>query len=88
MPVLVAGADADERVPPLFPAEGWTFRVAEDAAVGTLVGTAAARDLDAGPLTYVLTAGNASGAFALDASSGMLTVGGDAGPRDDGQTIA
>ncbi|MDE2902163.1 MAG: cadherin repeat domain-containing protein, partial [Chloroflexota bacterium] len=76
VPVLVAVADADERVPPLFPAEGWTFRVAENAAVDTVIGTAAARDLDAGPLTYALTAGNETEAFALDVSSGMLTVAG------------
>ena len=76
VPVAVAVADAAHQVPPVFPAGGWTFRVAENAAVGTLVGTAAARDLDGGPLTYTLTAGNAAGAFALDASSGMLTVAG------------
>ena len=74
VPVLVAVADATQRVPPLFPAGGWTFRVAENADVGTAVGTAAARDLDAGPLTYALTAGNTGGAFALDPTSGMLTV--------------
>ena len=74
VPVLVAVADATQRVPPLFPAGGWTFRVAENADVGTAVGTAAARDLDAGPLTYALTAGNTAGAFALDPTSGMLTV--------------
>ncbi|MDE2767465.1 MAG: cadherin domain-containing protein, partial [Chloroflexota bacterium] len=74
VPVLVAVADATQRVPPLFPAGGWTFRVAENADVGTAVGTAAARDLDVGPLTYALTAGNTAGAFALDPTSGMLTV--------------
>ena len=77
VPVAVGVADAvQQRAPPLFPADGWTFRVAEDAAVGTLVGTAAARDLDGGPLTYALTAGNTGGALALDASSGALTVAG------------
>ena len=77
VPVAVGMADAaQQRVPPLFPADGWTFRVAEDAAVGTPVGTATARDLDGGPLTYALTAGNTGGAFALDASSGALTVAG------------
>ena len=50
--------------------------MAEDAPVGTPVGTAAALDLDGGPLTYALTAGNAAGAFALEATSGMLTVAG------------
>ena len=56
VPVAVGVADAaQQRAPPLFPAGGWSFRVAEDAAVGTVVGTAAARDLDGGPLTYALT---------------------------------
>ncbi len=77
VPVAVGVADAaQQRAPPLFPAGGWSFRVAEDAAVGTVVGTAAARDLDGGPLTYALTAGNTSSAFALDAGSGALTVAG------------
>ncbi len=77
VPVAVGVADAvRQRAPPLFPAGGWTFRVAEDAAVGTLVGTAAARDLDGGPLTYALTAGTTGGAFALDTTSGQLTVAG------------
>ena len=77
VPVVVAVADAaQQRAPPVFPAAGWSFRVAEDAPVGTVVGTAAALDLDGGPLTYALTAGNAAGAFGLDASSGTLTVAG------------
>ena len=75
VPVAVGVADAvQQRAPPLFPAGGWTFRVAEDAVPGTLVGTATARDLDGGPLTYALTAGTTGGAFALDAGSGQLTV--------------
>ena len=77
VPVAVGVADAaQQRAPPLFPAGGWSFRAAEDAAVGTVVGTAAARDLDGGPLTYALTSGNTGSAFALDASSGALTVAG------------
>ena len=77
VPVAVAVADAaQQRAPPLFPAGGWTFHVPENAAVGTVVGTAAARDLDGGPLTYALTAGNTGGAFALDDTSGALTVAG------------
>ena len=77
VPVAVAVADAaQQRAPPLFPAAGWSFRVAENAAVGTVVGTAAARDLDGGPLTYALTAGNTGGALALDPTSGTLTVAG------------
>ncbi len=75
--VAVAVADAaQQRAPPLFPPGGWTLHVPENAAVGTVVGTAAARDLDGGPLTYALTAGNTGGAFALDPTSGALTVAG------------
>ena len=74
VPLVVAVADDAQRAPPVFPAAGWTFHLAENAAVGTMVGTAAARDLDGGPLTYALTAGNEAGAFALEPSSGLLTV--------------
>ncbi len=76
VPLVVAVADDAQRSPPVFPAAGWTFHLAENAAVGTVIGTAAARDLDGGPLTYALTAGNTGSVFALDASSGMLTVAG------------
>ncbi|QQL45417.1 DUF6288 domain-containing protein [Sulfuriroseicoccus oceanibius] len=52
-----------------------TFSVAEDAAIGAEVGTVSGSDSDIGDtLTYAITAGNAGGAFALDASSGVLTV--------------
>ena len=83
VPVVVAVADAaQERAPPVFPAAGWTFRVAEDAPVGTPVGTAAALDLDGGPLTYALTAGNTGGVFALDAEFRDVDGGGGAELRD------
>ncbi len=52
-----------------------TFSVAENSANGTVVGTVAASDPDAGTtLTYSLTAGNTNGAFALNAATGQLTV--------------
>jgi VCBS repeat-containing protein len=52
-----------------------TFSVAENAANGTTVGTVAASDEDAGQtLTYSITAGNALGAFAINASTGAITV--------------
>jgi uncharacterized protein (DUF2141 family) len=52
--------------------------VAENSANGTLVGAAlTATDPDAGTtLTYSLTAGNTGGVFALNASTGQLTVAG------------
>jgi uncharacterized delta-60 repeat protein len=52
-----------------------TFGINENSANGTVVGTVAASDPDAGQtLTYQITAGNSGGAFALDSSTGQLTV--------------
>ena len=48
--------------------------MAEDSATGTAVGTVTATTTGAGPVTYALTAGNDTGALALDASRGALTV--------------
>ena len=52
-----------------------TFSLAENSATNTVVGTVAASDPDAGQtLTYAITAGNTGGAFAINSSSGQLTV--------------
>ena len=48
----------------------------ETAAVGTAVGVVQALDPAGGTVRYALTAGNASGAFAIDAATGTLTVSG------------
>lgn len=49
--------------------------IAENSANSTAVTTAAAADPDAGQThTYSITAGNASGAFAIDASTGAISV--------------
>jgi len=51
------------------------FSVAEDAAVGTVVGTVSFTDPDAGQShTFAITAGNTGGAFAIGAASGEITV--------------
>ena len=50
------------------------FTVAEDAAVGAAVGRVSATDPEGGAVTYAITAGNDTGAFALDAGTGALTV--------------
>ena len=62
--------------PPAFGAESYSFSVAENSATGTAVGTVTATTTGAGPVTYALTAGNAAGAFALDAGTGAITVAG------------
>ena len=54
-----------------------TFTVAEDAALTTVIGTVTGTDADAGAvLTYAITAGNDAGVFALDATTGELTLSG------------
>jgi VCBS repeat-containing protein len=51
------------------------FSVAENSANGTNVGTVVASDPDAGQtLTYSILSGNTSGAFAINASTGVVTV--------------
>jgi len=52
-----------------------TFSLPENTAIGTLVDTVAANDPDAGQrLTYSFTAGNTNNAFAIDPSTGQITV--------------
>ena len=57
---------------------GATFSIAENSATGTNVGTpVVATDQDGPtPLTYNITAGNTGGAFAINATSGQITVAG------------
>ncbi|MEE8227986.1 MAG: S8 family serine peptidase, partial [Kiloniellales bacterium] len=64
--------------PPVVADQG--FAVDENAANGTLVGTAvAASDPDAGDsLSYAITAGNTAGAFAISTSTGQITVANEA----------
>ncbi|MBK9356489.1 MAG: cadherin domain-containing protein [Bacteroidales bacterium] len=52
-----------------------SFSVVQNAANGTIVGTVTATDPDAGQtLTYSITAGNTGTAFAINASTGRITV--------------
>ncbi|QQL45499.1 cadherin domain-containing protein [Sulfuriroseicoccus oceanibius] len=49
--------------------------IAEDAAIGSSVATVEAADVDAGTsLSYAITAGNESGAFAIDAAGHITTA--------------
>jgi hypothetical protein len=51
------------------------FALPENSPLNALAGTVTATDPDIGDLlTYRITAGNASGAFAIDSGSGMITV--------------
>jgi hypothetical protein len=52
-----------------------SFSIAENSANGTLVGTVVASDPDAGQiLTYSILSGNTGSAFAINSSTGALTV--------------
>jgi len=52
-----------------------TFSLAENTANGVVVGTVSAADVDAGQtLTYSITGGNTGGAFAINSSTGQITV--------------
>ena len=46
----------------------------ENSANATVVGSVTATDPELGPLTYAITAGNTDGAFAIDATTGEITV--------------
>ena len=51
------------------------FAVAESSADGTVVGSVSASDPDASDtLSYAITGGDPSGAFAIDAATGQITV--------------
>jgi VCBS repeat-containing protein len=52
-----------------------TFSIAENTANGTLLGTLAGVDQDAGQtLSYLITGGNVGGAFSVNSATGQLTV--------------
>jgi putative intracellular protease/amidase len=51
------------------------FELAENSALGTIVGSASASDPDAGQwLTYAIVGGNTGGAFAINAATGQISV--------------
>jgi|GEM_PF-4745070 len=54
---------------------GASYSLAENSAVGTLVGSVTGTDPDAGQsLTYAIVGGNPAGAFAINAVTGQITV--------------
>ena len=62
---------------PEFGETAYEFEIAEDASVDDAVGTVTATDLDEGDtVTYSITAGNEAGKFAVDSSTGAITVAG------------
>ncbi len=65
-------------VPPTFGAASYSFSLADDADVGTVVGSVSATgSLTDDTATYSITAGDEDGNFAIDESTGQVTVAGD-----------
>lgn len=58
--------------PPTMPNK--TVTLPENSPIGTLVTLANASDPEVQPLTYAITGGNTNGAFAINASTGAITV--------------
>jgi predicted extracellular nuclease len=60
---------------PVFDPASYGFTVAEVAPDGTVVGTVSASDIDVGDTrSYAITASSVVGAFAIDATTGQITV--------------
>ena len=67
-----------ECVPPTFGAASYSFSLAGDADVGSAVGSVSATgSLADDTVTYSITAGDEGGKFAIDDSTGRITVAGD-----------
>lgn len=50
------------------------FTISENAANGTVIGTASGNDVDGNTLTYSITAGNTDNIFAINATTGAIRV--------------
>jgi hypothetical protein len=68
----IAGIGLEANAAPEVSADSFTLD--ENSAGGTVVGSVSASDAEPGALTYAITAGNTDGAFAIDASTGQITV--------------
>ncbi len=67
--------DINEETPNSAPtAEDQTFSINENSVSGTVLGTITATDAEGDVLTYSITSGNTNNAFALNSSTGELTV--------------
>ena len=69
-------------VTPVFESSSYMFDVAEDAEIGTVVGTVSATDPAMDTVTYTISAGNEGAKFTIDTNTGAVTVGGGIGLRD------
>jgi hypothetical protein len=65
-------ADSPVNLPPQILNQ--TLSIAENSALGSLVGTVSANDPEGSPLTYRLVSGNTQNAFSINSDSGILRV--------------
>ena len=73
--VVLAGCSDDEEEINLAPqAADQAFTLAKDSPSGTVVGTVIAADEEQDPLTFSITSGNTDNAFAINATTGQITV--------------
>ena len=65
-------------VPPTFGAASYSFSLADDADLGSVVGSVSATGSQTDDtVTYSITGGDDDGNFAIDESTGQVTVAGD-----------
>ncbi len=67
---------ARTNIAPSFGSSTYSFSIAEDAWMGTAVGSVSATDADNDGLTYTIESGNGDGKFAIDGSTGAITTAG------------
>ena len=73
LPSAVVSETTGECIPPVFGTLVYSFSVPEDAATSTLVGTVTATSTG-GLVTYAILSGNEGDKFAMETSSGDITV--------------
>ena len=66
---------------PRFYAGSYSFEVASTIPAGDAVGAVSAYDVNDDPVTYSITAGNSANKFAIDRSTGEVTVAGSLGAQ-------
>ena len=73
-PTATSTTDTCSPRAPEFESASYAFDVSVVAPAGVSVGTVSATDVNDDPITYSITAGNASGKFAIVTSTGEITV--------------
>ncbi|WP_187264805.1 malectin domain-containing carbohydrate-binding protein, partial [Pontibacter beigongshangensis] len=70
----VTGVTSTGNNPPVFAATNYSYNVSDNVATGTGVGTISASDPEGNTVTFAISAGNTNGAFAINSSTGAISV--------------